>query len=355
MIEIDHLTKRYGDHTALSDLDLVLEPGRIYGFLGPNGAGKSTTMNIMTGCLSATEGTVRIDGYDIFEDPAQAKARIGYLPEQPPLYLDMTPLEYLSFVARAKGLSREERERQLDHVMEVTQITAVQDRLIRNLSKGYKQRVGIAQALLGEPEVIILDEPTVGLDPIQIIEIRELIQLLGREHTVILSSHILSEVQAVCDWIMILSKGKLVASDTADNLEKLFAGTATLELSVRGSEEAVRHALGGLPGLSRLDFHAGEVEGTCGVSLETDPPADLSEQVFFACADARLPILRMGMRRASLEDIFLELTSDADPAAPSSGAGAQTEDLSGYELTYDTPYGSEASSEEEENEGGEAL
>ena len=352
MIEIDHLTKRYGNRTALSDLDLVLEPGRIYGFLGPNGAGKSTTMNIMTGCLAATEGTVRIDGYDIFEDPAQAKARIGYLPEQPPLYLDMTPLEYLSFVARAKGLGREERERQLDHVMEVTQITAVGNRLIRNLSKGYKQRVGIAQALLGEPEVIILDEPTVGLDPIQIIEIRELIQLLGREHTVILSSHILSEVQAVCDWIMILSKGKLVASDTPDNLEKLFAGTATLELTVKGPEEAVRHALAGLPGVSRLDFHAGEVEGACGVSLETDPPADLSEQVFRACARADLPILRMGMRRASLEDIFLELTAADDPAA--AAGGGDRPDLSGAELAYDAP-GGETPPDDAENEGGEAL
>lgn len=226
MIEIDHLTKRYGSHTAVSDLCLTVEPGQIYGFLGPNGAGKSTTMNIMTGCLAATEGTVRIGGHDIFEEPAKAKALIGYLPEQPPLYLDMTPLEYLGFVAQAKGVSREDRKRQLKHAMEVTQIEGVRDRLIKNLSKGYKQRVGIAQALLGSPRLIILDEPTVGLDPAQVIEIRKLIRELGRAHTVILSSHILSEVQAVCQQILILSKGHLAA---AGSLEELTADGKSLE------------------------------------------------------------------------------------------------------------------------------
>ena len=318
MIEIEHLTKRYGSHTAVSDLNLTIEAGQIYGFLGPNGAGKSTTMNIMTGCLASTEGTVRIDGYDIYEEPAQAKARIGYLPEQPPLYLDMTPLEYLAFVAKAKGVKGQDRQRQLERAMEVTQIDGVKDRLIKNLSKGYKQRVGIAQALLGEPRVMILDEPTVGLDPIQIIEIRELIQQLGREHTVILSSHILSEVRAVCDRIMIISKGRLVASDTPDNLEKLFAGTAALELTVKGGEEAIRSALGGLPGVAGLSLHDGEVEGAAGVTLESDPPADLSEAVFRACAAADLPILRMSMRRASLEDVFLELTA-GDTPEPAAG------------------------------------
>jgi ABC-2 type transport system ATP-binding protein len=313
LIEIDHLTKRYGTHTAVSDLSLVVESGQIYGLLGPNGAGKSTTMNIMTGCLAATEGTVRIDGYDIFEAPAQAKARIGYLPEQPPLYPDMTPLEYLSFVAQAKGVSSMDRKRQLDRVMEITQTGAVQNRLIKNLSKGYRQRVGIAQALLGEPQSIILDEPTVGLDPLQIIEIRELIQTLGQEHTVILSSHILSEVRAVCDQIMIISSGKLVASDTPEHLEKRFAGTATLELTIKGSEAAISQALSKLPGVAELHFHGGAVEGALGVSLETDPPADVSEAVFFACAREKLPILRMEMHKASLEDIFLELTAAEEP------------------------------------------
>ena len=309
MIEIDHLTKRYGNHTALSDLSLTVEPGQIYGFLGPNGAGKSTTMNIMTGCLAATEGTVRIDGYDIFEEPAKAKALIGYLPEQPPVYPDMTPLEYLDFVARAKGVDRSARQSQLDRAMEVTQIQGVKDRLIKNLSKGYKQRVGIAQALLGEPLVIILDYPTLGLDPIQIIEIRDLIQGLGEEHTVILSSHILSEVRAVCRQIMILSRGRLVASDTPDNLEKLFAGTATLELTIKGGEEAVRAALA--PFAEKLTCQP-EEEGRLRVCLESQPSDELSERVFYACAGANLPILRMDQKKVSLEDVFLELTA-ADP------------------------------------------
>ena len=266
-------------------------------------------MNIMTGCLAATEGTVRIDGYDIFEEPAKAKALIGYLPEQPPVYPDMTPLEYLDFVARAKGVDRSARQSQLDRAMEVTQIQGVKDRLIKNLSKGYKQRVGIAQALLGEPHVIILDEPTVGLDPIQIIEIRDLIQALGEEHTVILSSHILSEVRAVCRQIMILSRGRLVASDTPDNLEKLFAGTATLELTIKGGEEAVRAALA--PFAEKLTCQP-EEEGRLRVCLESQPSDELSERVFYACAGANLPILRMDQKKASLEDVFLELTA-ADP------------------------------------------
>lgn len=214
MIEVNHLCKRYGNHTAVWDLSFHIEKGQIYGFLGPNGAGKSTTMNIMTGCLAATSGQVRIGGFDIFEEAQQAKKLVGYLPEQPPLYLDRTPREYLTFVARAKGIRESDIPNQLSHVMAVTQIQDVADRLIKNLSKGYKQRVGIAQAILGDPEVIILDEPTVGLDPRQITEIRELIQQLGKDHTVILSSHILSEVQAVCQTILIISKGKLVACDS---------------------------------------------------------------------------------------------------------------------------------------------
>lgn len=214
MIEVSHLTKRYGAHLAVSDLSFNIEDGQIYGFLGPNGAGKSTTMNIMTGCLAASSGEVRIDGHDIFEESGAAKRLLGYLPEQPPLYMDRTPREYLTFVGRAKGLSRAQLAEQMERVMSVTQIGDVADRLIKNLSKGYRQRVGIAQALLGDPKIVILDEPTVGLDPRQIIEIRDLIKDLGREHTVILSSHILSEVQAVCQTILIISKGRLVACDT---------------------------------------------------------------------------------------------------------------------------------------------
>ena len=230
MIQVEHLTKCYGDVTAVDDLSFEIEGGHVYGFLGPNGAGKSTTMNIMTGCLSATKGSVKIEGFDIFEEPAEAKRRIGYLPEQPPLYMNETPMEYLRFVGEAKGIKGKELERQIGSVLERTGLTEVSNRRISALSKGYKQRVGIAQALLGDPKVIILDEPTVGLDPLQIIEIRDLIRDLGREHTVIFSSHILSEVQTICEKILIIAKGKLIAFDEPENLEKrlLSPGEITL-------------------------------------------------------------------------------------------------------------------------------
>lgn len=220
MISVEHLTKCYGDFVAVKDLSFEIEEGHVYGFLGPNGAGKSTTMNIMTGCLSATEGQVKIGGYDIFEEPLKAKKLIGYLPEQPPLYMNETPEEYLKFVGEAKGLRGQELLNQVETIIEQTRLQDVRSRLISKLSKGYKQRVGIAQALMGNPKVIILDEPTVGLDPIQIIEIRDLIKQLGKNHTVILSSHILSEVQAICEKILIISKGKLVAFDETENLVK---------------------------------------------------------------------------------------------------------------------------------------
>ena len=309
MIEVSHLTKRYGEHTAVSDLSFTIEKGQIYGFLGPNGAGKSTTMNIMTGCLAATAGEVKIDGYDIFEQPMQAKRRIGYLPEQPPLYPDRTPREYLEFVAEAKGVPKAERDAQIRRVMELTGVTDVADRLCKNLSKGYRQRVGIAQALLGDPEIIILDEPTVGLDPRQIIEIRDLIRCLGEKHTVILSSHILSEVQAVCGTILIIHRGKLVACDTPENLEKLFAGTATLELVAEAGEEETASRLSALPGITHMDVRS-TGENRCEVTLQTDPNAgeELCREVFFAFAGAGKAILRMDMAKASLEDIFIELT-----------------------------------------------
>ena len=321
MIEIRNLVKRYGDHLAVDHLNLTLEMGKVYGFLGPNGAGKSTTMNIMTGYLSATEGDVVVNGHSILDEPEEAKACIGYLPEQPPLYMDMTVEEYLAFCAQLKKVPLEQQEHQLREVIAMTQLEPVQSRLIGNLSKGYRQRVGIAQALLGDPHVVILDEPTVGLDPIQIIEIRDLIKTLGKTHTVILSSHILSEVRAVCDEIMILSKGRLVASDTPENLEKLFAGSMTLELTVRGEQSAIASAISAIPGVSRVSFGAGEVEGAQGVTVETEPPADLSEDVFRACARANLPILRMSMKKANLEDVFLELT--ADPAEKTTEEGGE--------------------------------
>ena len=228
MIEIKHLTKKYGDHTAVDDLTFTVKKGQIYGFLGPNGAGKSTTMNMITGYIGATSGDITINGYDIFEEPELAKKSIGYLPEQPPLYMDMTPYEYLRFAAELKKIPKSARKNMIQEIMERTMILDVKDRLIKNLSKGYKQRVGIAQALLGYPEIIILDEPTVGLDPKQIIEIRDLIREIGKQHTVILSSHILSEVSAICDYVLIISNGRLVASDTPENLSHLMKGSNTV-------------------------------------------------------------------------------------------------------------------------------
>ena len=318
MIEVSHLTKRYGGHTAVSDLSFTIEKGQIYGFLGPNGAGKSTTMNIMTGCLAASEGEVRIDGHDIFEEPQQAKRLIGYLPEQPPLYLDRTPREYLTFVGRAKGIKDKTLPEQIGRVMEVTQITDVADRLIKHLSKGYRQRVGIAQALLGDPEVVILDEPTVGLDPKQIIEIRSLIQSLGQKHTVILSSHILSEVQAVCQTILIISKGHLVACDTPENLERLFSGSAAVELTVEAGEAQTREILAPLDHIRSVDVRP-EGADRCQVTLETDGDEEVCRAVFFAFSRAGRAILRMTDAKASLEDIFIELTSGEAADAPAEG------------------------------------
>ncbi len=309
MIEVKHLTKRYGKHTAVSNLSFTIEKGKIYGFLGPNGAGKSTTMNIITGCLGATEGEVWIDGHSIADEPMQAKRLIGYLPEQPPLYTDMTPAEYLRFVASAKGISHSEQRGQIEQVMEKTGILDVRDRMIKNLSKGYKQRVGIAQALLGNPEVIILDEPTVGLDPKQIIEIRDLIRALGKDHTIILSSHILSEVQAVCDAIMIISGGRLVASDTPENLTKLFAGAVTLHLEIKGSQDAVTEVLDGIL-LIEDQMLKESGDGTVLADIKPVENADIREALFHAFSEAELPLLEMHSVRASLEDVFLELTQD---------------------------------------------
>ena len=310
MIEVKHLTKRYGKHTAVSDLCFTIEKGQIYGFLGPNGAGKSTTKNIMTGCLAATAGEVTVGGYDIFEEPDKAKKLIGYLPEQPPLYPDRTPREYLTFVARAKGIPEKEIPGQLNHVLTVTQTLDVTDRLIKNLSKGYKQRIGIAQAILGDPEVIILDEPTVGLDPRQIIEIRDLIQQLGKDHTVILSSHILSEVQAVCQTILIISKGKLVACDTPENLEHLFAGTTTVNLTAEASADEISSILKGLPLICHVDLEPVD-DKKCRVRIDTEEDVDDSfcRSLFFAFSRAGRAILEMTTVKASLEDIFIELTA----------------------------------------------
>ena len=316
MIEVSNLTKKYGDHIAVDHLSFRVEKGQIYGFLGPNGAGKSTTMNIITGYLAATEGTVTIDGKDVQKDPEEAKRAIGYLPELPPLYVDMTVREYLDFVAELKKVPKKERKQQIDEVMEMTQITDMQQRLIRNLSKGYRQRVGLAQAILGYPEVIILDEPTVGLDPKQIIEIRDLIRKLGENHTVILSSHILSEVSAVCDHIMIIAHGKLVASDSPENLQKLMSGSMELDLEVKGSIAAVKSALQEISQIDRIEENTEASKNVAKLKVISKENADIREQVFYALAEAKLPILEMTHAEKSLEDIFLELTEDVAPSQP---------------------------------------
>jgi len=309
LIEVKNLTKQYGDHIAVDNLSFTIEKGRIYGFLGPNGAGKSTTMNIVTGCLAATSGSVSINGYDIYQHPAEAKRCIGFLPELPPVYLDMTPREYLKFVGEVKGVKKADMPQEVQRAMELTGIVEMQNRLIRHLSKGYRQRVGIAQAIIGSPEVIILDEPTVGLDPLQIIEIRELIRSLGKDHTVILSSHILSEVAAVCDTILIISHGKLVAADTPDNLAKMLQESNLLHLSILGTEEKIHPVLSAIEGVQSLSFIK-EENGTCEVDVTSDAELDLREAVFSACAEAKLPVVNMQLERISLEDVFLRLTED---------------------------------------------
>lgn len=316
MITVDHLTKCYGDFTAVHDLSFEIEEGHVYGFLGPNGAGKSTTMNIMTGCLSATEGHVRIDGHDIFEEPKLAKKLIGYLPEQPPLYLNETPTEYLRFVGQAKGLKGSELEEQMREVMELTRIDQVRNRSISALSKGYKQRVGIAQALLGRPKVIILDEPTVGLDPIQIIEIRDLIRQLGRDHTVIFSSHILSEVQTICDQILIISHGRLIAFDRPENLEKRLLSPNEITLAVEAPPEKVRDILSGVDHLTQTEFS--QEDGCTTVRLKTDVRDihAVSREIFLAFAHHDTPLLEMSLKKANLEDIFIELTEQAPQEEP---------------------------------------
>lgn len=312
MIEVMHLTKKYGDHVAVDDLSFRVEKGQIYGFLGPNGAGKSTTMNIMTGYLAATEGTVLIDGKDIQKEPQEAKKLIGYLPELPPVYAEMTVGEYLRFVAELKKIPKEERQKQISEVMEMTKITDKENRLIKNLSKGYKQRVGLAQAILGYPAVIILDEPTVGLDPKQIIEIRDLIRELGKNHTVILSSHILSEVSAVCDHIMIIAHGRLVASDSPEGLQKLMSGSAELKLTVKGSFEDAERAIHRLPNVEGVENSGTAQDGCVQITIFSKENVDIREDVFYALAAAKLPIMSMQRMEKSLEDIFLELTQEKE-------------------------------------------
>ena len=310
MIEVRNLTKKYGDHFAVQDISFSLEKGKIYGLLGPNGAGKSTTMNIMTGYIAATSGEVIIEGHDIFKEAEDAKKHIGYLPEIPPLYMDMTVWEYLFTVADLKGVPKSERKSMIGDVMEKVMITNMKDRLIKNLSKGYKQRVGIAQTLIGNPDIIILDEPTVGLDPKQIIEIRTLIKQLGEDHTVLISSHILSEIGAVCDHVVIINKGHLVVSDSTENLEKLFKGQDILCLSAQGELEKIQNILREFPALSIADMKEAEEAETYRFQLKVQDQADYRKQLFFRFAEAGIPLLEISRAGMSLEDIFLEITEE---------------------------------------------
>ena len=308
MIEVSNLVKKYGDHTAVDHLSFQIEKGKIYGFLGPNGAGKSTTMNMITGYIASTEGKVMIDGHDILEEPEAAKKCIGYLPEMPPLYFDMTVLEYMKFAADLKKIPRNQKDKQIKEVMDMVKITDMKARLIKNLSKGYRQRVGLAQAILGYPEVIILDEPTVGLDPKQIIEIRDLIKSLKQKHTVILSSHILSEVRAVCDYVLIISHGKLVASDTPDNLERLAAGSNSLLMKVKGEKDTIRKDLETIEGVTGVEMSYDSDEELWKTKVSIQENVDIREKVFYAMAKANCPIYEMQVKRVSLEDVFLEIT-----------------------------------------------
>lgn len=309
MIEINHLVKKYGSHVAVDDLSLTVEPGRIYGFLGPNGAGKSTTMNIITGYLAATGGEVKINGFDVLKQPEEAKKCVGYLPELPPLYMDMTVKEYLDFVAELKKLDKSLRAGYVKEAMKITRTEEVSGRLIRNLSKGYRQRVGFAQAVLGYPEILILDEPTVGLDPKQIIEIRDLIRELGKKHTIILSSHILPEISAVCDHVFIISHGKLVASDSTENLLERMTGAQEIELLLKAEENEAETAIREIAQVERCEKTEAKEDGTVGLLVTAKKDADVREAIYHTCVEHHMPILEMKAASKSLEDVFLELTA----------------------------------------------
>ena len=323
MIQVESLVKKYGNHTAVDRLSFTVEKGQIYGFLGPNGAGKSTTMNIMTGYIAANSGTVTINGYDILKESEKAKQCIGYLPEIPPLYTDMTVQEYLLFVAELKKVPKKERAGHVDEIIGMTQITDVKGRLIKNISKGYKQRVGLAQALIGDPEVLILDEPMVGLDPKQIIEMRDLIKKLSENRTIILSSHILSEVSAVCDHILIISNGKLAASGSPQELQEMMRTTTELEITALGTKEHAEEILQKISGIESYEIEYAQEADAVMIRVKVAGDADMRKELSMALSKEGMPILSMNRIEKSLEDIFLKLTgseagemdeSDADDA-----------------------------------------
>ena len=309
MIEVTNLVRRYGPHIAVDHASFKIEKGEIVGFLGPNGAGKSTTMNILTGYLSSTEGIVKVDGQDILEYPTEIKRKIGYLPENPPLYQDMTVREYLSFVGEIKGIPPKEKKEKLNRIMETVGVQDVTRRLIKNLSKGYKQRVGLAQAMIGDPQVLIMDEPTAGLDPKQILEIRDLITRLGKDHTIILSSHILPEVSAVCKRVLIINRGRIVADDTPENLAKRILGGSHIHLRMDASEAAVQAALGKVSSIKKLDFKESQEPDAVEAIAEAAEDTDIRREISRALAAADIPILMMRSLDLSLEEIFLNLTT----------------------------------------------
>ena len=330
MIEVSHLSKSYGSRPAVQDLSFTVPDGQIYGLLGPNGAGKSTIMNILTGYLAPTEGEVKVAGFRLPEQVQRAKACVGYLPEQPPLYPEMTVQEYLDFVAELKGVKHAQRKQQVLAAARRTGLEEVLPRVIRSLSKGYRQRVGIAQALLGSPQLIILDEPTVGLDPIQIIEIRDLIRELGKTHTVIFSSHILSEVQAICDEILMIAHGRLVAFDQPQNLEKALLSPNEITLTTDASEDALRTLLAGVDHITALTAAAGD-GGRTTARLETDCKDiyQLSRAVFLAFAASDHVLLEMSLKKGTLEDVFIELSEGASDAQNHSAPEAEESEVKG--------------------------
>lgn len=321
MIEVKNLTKAYGGKKALDDLSFTVGRGEILGFLGPNGAGKSTAMNIITGYISSTAGTVQIDGFDVLKDTDDCKKRVGYLPEQPPVYMDMTVMSYLEFVCEIKGVKKADRKSHIDDILGKLNIADIAGRLIGNLSKGYRQRVGIAQALIGDPEVLILDEPTVGLDPAQIIEVRNVIKELGGEKTVIFSSHILSEISAVCERVIIINNGRFVAEDTPENLSKKLCGNKFFLLRAQGDRESITQALAAAEGVASLTCEGSSEEGTFDFSVESNETADVRRSIFERLCESHIPLLMIKPHDFSLEDVFIKLTSEetgggAEPDGP---------------------------------------
>lgn len=310
MVKVTHLTKKYGDYCAVDDISFELEEGCVYGFLGPNGAGKSTTMNMITGYLAPTRGSVLIDDISMMKSPEKAKKLIGYLPEIPPLYPDMTVIEYLKFAAELKGIDKIERMDRIRKIIDTVKLETVEERLIRNLSKGYKQRVGLAQALLADPKVIILDEPTVGLDPKQIVEVRDLIRRLGEEHTVILSTHILSEVRAVCDHVIIVSRGKIAADDNIDHLVEQYNEKQRLILVVKGNSSNAEKVIGRIDGIEEKKMLEESAE-FCRIGITAEAGRDIREDIFVKCSESGLIVLELNVEETSFEDVYLKLTSEA--------------------------------------------